>query len=493
MSQQAQAERIHSDSVQDYEELRREIDGLSSLSGEAFSARRRELDENMDRIRARQDLAAKLNLISDRSGAPAATATEPEVVGGPVYLHSMGQGTQPVTSTSSAAGVSLDGAMGETEAQSFGPASFSGSTSEMQKMYFAAANVAGVRPQEFRTLEGDRRGLVNAHLYYSARLKNIGAGPMTAEEQRHAAAVEKKLFASSYVGRDGGYLTGVEIANETLLEVRDQVFIRALARVQRISTPELHMPSLNIKVSLKKARQLLGKVDGSDPITIRDAIGKEVFRPQTKMETIKLPWEMLRDSNADFVGAISQALADESFEDEEQEFLTGTGQGEPYGVLTSPLIPGENHTGASNADIQPEDIKTLPLKIRAAFSNTGVWMGHREFYLLVHTMRTEPDGAGSGDFLYRQGVAAGMPPTLDGRPTYMSEFFPDNITSGSAGDALALYGDWRRGYQIVDRDDLEIYMLNELYRTEGMIGIHVERRYDGAPIRLEAFITLDRT
>jgi len=117
-------------------------------------------------------------------------------------------------------------------------------------------------------------------------------------------------------------------------------------------------------------------------------------------------------------------------------------------------------------------------------------MLHRKVLAAIRKFRTAAAGAGTGNFIWQPGLAAGQPSTLLEYPILESEFMPDSYT-GSSGDPMALFGDFS-WYWIIDRTDLMVLRLNELYAANDQIGVLLRRRTDGAPVMAEAFIRLNR-
>ncbi len=54
----------------------------------------------------------------------------------------------------------------------------------------------------------------------------------------------------------------------------------------------------------------------------------------------------------------------------------------------------------------------------------------------------------NGDFIWRDGLTVDAPSTLLGRPVYYLETMP----IGGAGKAVLAFGDFKRGYYIVDHE-----------------------------------------
>lgn len=509
MTQQAQAETYHSEGLQRFSEARDQLVKLhekreaGELSAEAFTSESQELDSALEDAQRYLELARSLNTI-DRGSAELQQLQSQAPSNGnqkPEYLRPMGEGSQ-------APGAPTFGGSGQAPIapQMLGSQQhFIGGYGLDQRQLLHVSRVAGVQPHNFHLLTGRDRSLLNRwlrgpHINPSDRLSNAEENYL-ATRSTNAEGVDgqgrEHLNVSPYIDRDGGYVTAHEVRNEIIGHLRDRRHIRSRARVIATNASTVAFPTFKVRIKLKKTRANKGKVDGSGSPSIRDILGKTEFNPSGRMETIKVPEELIEDLDFDLLGFLSEEISLEAFDDEEQLFLTGTGVNEPYGVLSTP-ITGVPHTGAGtgNADFKPEDIKTLPFELREVFRSGGVWMANRSFYKKVTVMRTDEGGAGTGQFLFQPGLRAGDPPTLGGYETLESEFFPDHIDGGggasqNAGDPICLFGDWRQ-YWIVDRLGLQLKVLDQAFATEMQIGFRYRKRLDGAPVRLESWVTLDR-
>jgi HK97 family phage major capsid protein len=491
MSQQAQAEGLHQEGIQRFEEARTALEKLHTqnkageLSDEALTAEETRIHGLMKDGEALRARAADLNTI-DRG-----VAELNELARTPRYVRPMDDG---------ASSEGAEAEPGEALAPQIRPIDLGAHVARMgmsETQLSNACRLAGVGPTQFRYLAGRERTLMNRYLGGKKRGQQLTAEELSS--MTHPARRPEQLNINPYIDPDGGAIVAQEIRNEIIGHIRDERHIRGRARVIPTTAASVAFPNFKMKVSLKQTKAHKGKVDASAPRSIRDIIGKTEFVPAGKGEMIQIPEQLVEDMTMDLVGFITEEIALQAFDDEEGQFLTGSGVNEPFGVLPALTLGGIGtpHTGASAALFKPEDLKTLPFKIRAAFRSSGVWMAFRSFYEDVTVMRSDSGaGAGTGNFLFQPGLRAGDPPTLIGFAALESEFFPDHIdgtggVSQTAGDPMVLFGDWRQ-YWIVERLGLEIRVLDQLYAETEQIGYRFRKRLDAAPVRLESWTTLDR-
>lgn len=499
MTQQAQAENIHKQGLQRYSEARAKLEELhkkqkdGGLSAEALAAEETALSAAIDDAQTYLNRAQQLNTLDRGAEKLRGFAGETPDDGDdrPEYLRPMGE--RPDANANPAEKPSERLATGgQPQTLTLGGHGLS------ERQLSHVSRLSGVPPHEYRLLTGRDRELLNTWMKVARGKLPERLAPSKEDFARLTGTGKgREQLASPYIDRDGGYITAHEVRNEIIGHLRDRRHIRSRARVIPTNAGSVSFPTFKVRISLKKTRAHKGKVDGSAAATIRDILGKTEFTPYGRMETIYIPEELMEDQTFDLLGFLSEEIAMEAFDDEEGLFLNGTAVNEPYGVLKAP-IPGVAHTGSGtgNADFLPEDIKTLPFEVREVFRTSGSFMANRAFYKAVTVMRTEEGGAGTGQFLFQPGLRAGDPPTLVGYEAMESEFFPDHIggtggASQAAGDPIVLFGDWRQ-YWIVDRLTLQIKVLDQPKAEEGQIGFRYRKRLDGAPVRLESWVTLDR-
>ena len=96
--------------------------------------------------------------------------------------------------------------------------------------------------------------------------------------------------------------------------------------------------------------------------------------------------------------------------------------------------------------------------------------------------------ATTNTYLLQPNLQAGQPSNILGLPVYEWTDIPALTAATGITDAamIAAYGDFRAGYEIVDRVDIVIQRLIEKYAEFGMIGFLVRKRVGGGVILPEA-------
>jgi HK97 family phage major capsid protein len=498
MSQLSQAQALQEQSNQILAEAGRNLAALGArfqagdLDREAYEKESAAVQGQIDVGLDLQAQAGRLNTV-DRSavggtnpnaGRDAAEAHVDRVESGdPVYLRAMGNGEAP--SGAPPGTTSLHSQYSQTLGLE-GLRRSVDHDKDLRPEILLGAKRMGVEPYQFGIARGEVRQAMNSYLRELCFARRDGrpfaldkrsVAVLAANRGISLSAQDVKFLtgrgprprispevhlSSSYVDRDFGFLIEEEILNEAITKVRDRIFITERARTISTTAGQVALPTRELHVGLKKARDHVGKVDRSGPITIRDILGRQWFTPHTHMETVLIPKNVLEDSTGDPVGYMSDEIAKDEAERQEMEFLTGSGNGEAYGIFTAgALLEGKGH-GGTGADFEAGVLRTFPTEVRFAVSSNFSWLAPRPFYRRIVGFREESGASeNTGGFMFEFSEQPGRPPTIDGHSLLISEFYPDHFDGtplpGSdvnqttdAGDPLALLIDFS-GYMIVRR------------------------------------------
>jgi HK97 family phage major capsid protein len=205
----------------------------------------------------------------------------------------------------------------------------------------------------------------------------------------------------------------------------------------------------------------------------------------------KIGEDELMDTDANLEAIVIDSFARAIAEAEDKAFVVGRGHttySEPEGVTLDANITATDLAAADTMAV--EDLMGAVYRLKPQYRRNGVWVMNSATELAIRKLRTSYDGTNfNGEFLWQPSIQAGRPNSLLGYPIYNQ----DDITSLAASVAantdaiIAAFGDFKAGYQIVDRMGLRITRLNELYAESGLVGFKAHFRVGGAPVRTEAF------
>lgn len=287
------------------------------------------------------------------------------------------------------------------------------------------------------------------------------------------ALEEKALSAGS--GPDGGYLVPEPAEREILQRMAAISPIRSIASVREISTA-------NFRKAFSVNGPAAGWVAETDP------------RPQSAnqqlsdmnfpaMELYAMPaatQTLLDDAAVDVEQWIAEEIDTVFAEQESNAFINGDGVNKPSGLLNYPQVDadawtwgsiGYVPTGVSGdfaASNPSDDLVDLVYAARAGYRQNGRFVMNRKTQAAVRKLKTA-----GGDYIWAPPAGAGQQATLMNFSVVESEDMPD-----IAADAPAIaFGDFQRGYLIVDRTGIRI--LRDPYSAKPYVLFYTTKRVGG--------------
>ncbi|MDX2264593.1 MAG: phage major capsid protein [Hyphomicrobiales bacterium] len=283
----------------------------------------------------------------------------------------------------------------------------------------------------------------------------------------------KALSAGS--GPDGGYLAPSVTESEVLRRLSQLSPIRGLASVRQVSAG-----------TYKKAFSTVGTAAGwvaetaNRPQTDSPTLAELSF-PAMELYAMPAATQTLLD---DAIVDIDQWLADEietTFAEQESAALVnGNGTSQPKGFMNYTKVAnaswewgkiGYLATGAAGAFAasSPSDILLdLIYALKGPFRQNGTFVMNRKTQAAIRKFK-----ATTGEYLWAPPASIGQPATLMGFPVVEVEEMPD-----IAADAYALaFGDFRRGYLVVDRVGLRV--LRDPYSAKPYVLFYTTKRVGG--------------
>jgi len=138
-------------------------------------------------------------------------------------------------------------------------------------------------------------------------------------------------------------------------------------------------------------------------------------------------------------------------------FISGTGSGQPFGVVTALNGTASNVTGpgaAASAAFTADSVYALDNALPARYRGNSSWLAHRVYYNKIRAFGT----SGGSDMWER--IGADRPGLLLGRPAYEAENM-QSATPAQGHDVL-IYGDFQN-YVIADRVGMTVEFIPHLF------------------------------
>lgn len=162
-------------------------------------------------------------------------------------------------------------------------------------------------------------------------------------------------------------------------------------------------------------------------------------------------------------------------------FATGTGSGQPRGIFHSGAgYTGVNYTAAAAPTI--EKVIDLYYSLNPAYLPGAAWLMNQALWGVIVKSGVANNKLilnGENANILKDGAVA----LFMGKPVYLSEFAPTAYTAGTRSIA---FGDFKRGYRIIDRSVINYTVDDVSQRSSGLIRYSSRMRCDAKPVDTSA-------
>ncbi len=294
-------------------------------------------------------------------------------------------------------------------------------------------------------------------------------------------ALEQKTL---HIGSDpdGGYFVPTEVSNMITRVAEDEVAMRRLASVITIGSNSYKMPVVTAGTTGGWRGETSETTETGTP-----TIGELEFVPG---ELYAEPWStnnMLEDATINVGAWLADEVSTTFVEMEGEAFVSGSGINRPRGILS--------YTTVANASYAWGKVGYI------ASGNAGAWAASDPSnYLidLVHSLRRKYRGNaaflmndltlasirklkdGQGNYIWQPGLQAGVADRLLGYGVEIDDNMPD-IAANSLSIA---FGDFKRGYQVVDRRGISV--IRDNLTKKGWTKFYTTKRVGGGIKNFEA-------
>lgn len=294
----------------------------------------------------------------------------------------------------------------------------------------------------------------------------------------------KNIQAAMSVGSDpdGGYLVLPAISTGMTKKLFDQTPMRRLARVETITAGSEWVEPID---------------NGESGATW---VGEQSARPATatpQLGELKIPLEeiyalqpvtqrLVDDSGFDLGGWIDGKVTDKFARTEGTAFVTGDGIAKPRGFLsytTSTVTDATRPWGTLQyipsggaTTITADGLKDAVWGLRAPYRAGSSWLMNSNTANAVDKLKT----SGSGEYIWRDGMQAGSPPSLLGYPVEFDETMPD-VAASSLSIA---FGNFKLAYVVVDRAGIRF--LRDPFTDKPRLLFYAYKRVGGGIANSEA-------
>lgn len=284
--------------------------------------------------------------------------------------------------------------------------------------------------------------------------------------QRGALAGETELKALTLSSDpNGGYLAPPEMSDEVLRDIVEISPIRSLSSVKGTNAPSVVY--ITRKPGGNAAWDDEPDTETESPMTGMFGQLEVVTKGMSTFVDIS---NMLLQDAPMAEAEVRTALAEDFEKKETQAFCNGNGVLQPEGIMTNAAIASYSNGHATV--LQPDGLVKFLYSVQKSYRDKGVWAMNGTTLGLLRVMKD-----GQGNFLWQQGLQAGQPETILGRPVIEILDMPDV----GAGAFPIIYGDFS-GYRILDRLSLSFLVDPYSQATLKRTRFHAGRRVGGRVI-----------
>lgn len=297
------------------------------------------------------------------------------------------------------------------------------------------------------------------------------------EVKRFIAEPANRKALSVNSDPDGGYLVTPTMSATIIKKVFESTPLRGLASVETISSDSLEIIDDHDEPTAGWVGETQSRADTNTP-----TIAKKSIPVHEIYASPKATQKILDDAGINIEAWLAGKVSDLFARKEATAFVSGTGVGQPRGILTYTAgttwgSTVEQISSADSADITADGLVSTFYALKEDYAMNAAWLMNRLSVKQVRLLKEATTNA----YMWQPSLQAGQPDSLLGAAIYQASDMPV-----PAADSLSVaFGDWKRAYQIVDR--LGIRVLRDPFTDKPYIKFYTTKRVGGDVINTEAF------
>lgn len=281
---------------------------------------------------------------------------------------------------------------------------------------------------------------------------------------------------------DGGYWVTSDMSGRIATLVHEASPLRRVANIVTIGTDALEGTNDLDEATIGWVGETAARSETATP-----SIGEWRIPVHEQYAEPRVTQKLLDDAQFDIEEWLAVKIADKFARMENTAFVTGNGNKKPRGFLTyAHGVPSASAwdvieqvpsggSGAFAATSPGDALINLVFKLKANYRENAAFMMKRSTMAEVRKLKD-----GQGNYLWQPDFIARQGGTLLGYPVLEAEDMP-----AIAADSLSVaFGDFRSGYQIVDRQGVRI--LRDAFTAKPFVKFYTTKRVGGDVTNFEA-------
>jgi len=273
-----------------------------------------------------------------------------------------------------------------------------------------------------------------------------------------------------------GNLAPAEYVEEIIKIIEEFSPVRSVARVRQTSNKEIEVPQKTANFAAAWTAE-----GGTRTETTGYTTSLNTIPTHELYALVDISSQLLEDSAFDMEAEMNLEFAEQFAKAEGAAFISGNGTNKPTGITNGSTVGST--AAAAAAALATDDLINLMHDIKTPYMSGATFMFNRQ---TLGEIRKLKDTA--GQYIFQTGFSgqAGVPNSILGSP-YVEA--PD-VADIAADAKSVIYGDFRRGYMIVDRISLSVLRDPYSQASSGNVRYIARRRVGGEVVLAEAMRVL---
>ncbi|WP_386692718.1 hypothetical protein O1Q79_00399 [Lonepinella sp. MS14434] len=311
------------------------------------------------------------------------------------------------------------------------------------------------------------------------------------DELRHYIKTgELRSTLSTTANDDGGYTVIPQLDKQVMSRLTDDSIMRQICNVVRLPVGAKEYKKL---VSAGGAVINHGEEGKARTATDTPKLNEVTIALNPIYAYPKTTQEILDFSSIDVLGWLTEEISESFAETEEVDLTDGDGNKKSKGLLayarstnsdkSRPFGELQKLEVAGADKITADNLIDLFYTLHSKYRKNAVWVMSSTIAAMLQKIKNK-----NGDYIWRDGLTADAPATLLGRPVYFLETMP----TGGANQAVLAFGDFKRGYYIVDHET-GVRTRPDNITEPGFYKVHTDKYLGGGVVDSNAIKFIETT
>jgi HK97 family phage major capsid protein len=274
-----------------------------------------------------------------------------------------------------------------------------------------------------------------------------------------------------------GNLAPAEYVEELVKVITEISPVRSVARVRQTSNKEIEVPSKTATFAAAWTAETGSRTETTGYTTSLNTIPTHEL-----YALVDISSALLEDSVFNLEAEMNTEFAEQFAKAEGAAFISGNGTNKPTGITNGTTV--SSTTAANAASIVTDDLMDLVHDLKSDYARAASFMLNRSTLGAIRKLKDT-----AGQYIFQTGFSgqSGLPNTILGHP-YVEALDVADIGTGAKS---VIFGDYRRGFMIVDRVALSVLRDPYSQASSGNVRYIARRRVGGEVVLAEAMRVLE--